>query len=123
MRDREGEVSMPVVVDYRKVMKLLLKAFPARALDTITTPDLEVVMGTWGQSKKSWNNLRTYLHAFFEFCIHSKRRWVTTNPIKAIRKYEIARGIPHIMSVDRVAEMFAFLETYSGPARSGHKPG
>lgn len=70
MRDREGRVSMPVVVDYRKVTNLLLKAFPGRKLNAIATADLERVMGTWGRSNKSWNNLRTYLHAFFEFCVH-----------------------------------------------------
>jgi hypothetical protein len=113
MRDREGEVSMPVVVDYRKVMKLLLKAFPGRLLDTLMVPELEAVMGTWGQSKKSWNNLRTYLHAFFEFGMHSSRRWVATNPVKAIRKYDIARGIPHVMTAERVAEMFTFAESCS----------
>ena len=123
MRDREAEVSVPVVVDYRKVMKLLLMAFPHRKLDTISTAELEAIMGSWGQSKKSWNNLRTYLHAFFEFCRHASRRWLTTNPVKAIRRFEIARGIPHVMPVERLVEMFAFLETYSGPPRSGHKPG
>lgn len=84
-RDREAEVSMPVVVDYRKVVKLILRVFPGRSLDTITTAELENVMGSWGQSKKSWNNLGTYLHAYFEFCAHASPRWVTTNPIKAIR--------------------------------------
>jgi len=123
MRDREGEVSVHVVVDYRKVMKLLLTAFPRRELDTISTAELETVMGSWGPSKKSWNNLRTYLHAFFEFCGHSSRRWLKENPAKAIRRFEIARGIPQVMSVERMVEMFAFLETYSGPPRSGHKPG
>jgi hypothetical protein len=60
MRDREGELSVSVVVDYRKVMRLLLTAFPGRPLDTITTLDLEAVMATWGNSKKSSNNVRTY---------------------------------------------------------------
>jgi len=59
MRDREGEVSVHVVVDYRKVMKLLLRRFPTRSLDTISTAELENLMGAWGPSNKSWNNLRT----------------------------------------------------------------
>lgn len=123
MRDKKWEMSVPVIVDYRKVMKLLLTAFPTRLLDSITTPELEGIMGGWGHSKKSWNNLRTYLHAFFEYGAHPARRWVTSNPVKAIHKYELARGIPQVTPVGQVVEMFAFLETYAGPVRSGHKPG
>ena len=123
MRDREGQVSTPVIRDYRKVLSVLLNAFPGRKVDAILTTDLETVMGTWGQSKKSWNNIRTYLHAFFAFCAHPSRRWVTVNPVKAIQIYEIARGIPDIVNAEIVAKLFAFLETYSGPPRSGHKAG
>lgn len=123
MRDRESEVSLPVVVDYRKVMGHLLKTFPQRPVDTITTADLEALMESHGHAPKTWNNHRIYLHSFFEFCADSKRRWVTQNPVKAIRKYEIARSIPHVMPVKLVAELFAFLENYSGPPRGGNKPG
>jgi hypothetical protein len=60
MRDREAEVSVSVVVDYRKVMRLLLPRFLA---DHSTPPQhsiLGAVMATWGHSKKSWSNVRTY---------------------------------------------------------------
>jgi len=30
---------------------------------TITTPELEAVFAKSGQSKKSWNNVRIYVHA------------------------------------------------------------
>lgn len=123
MRDREPQVSIGAVIDYRKVTGLLLKAFAGRMVDTITTPELETIMSTWGQSKKSWNNIRCYLHAFFAFCAHTSRRWITTNPVKEITVYEIARGIPDIVTAETVARLFAFLETYAGPPKAANKPG
>ncbi len=123
MRDRENEVSMPVIVDYRKVVRVHVAAFSGCQVDTISTAELETVMGTWGQSNKSWNNIRTYLHAFFAFCAHASRRWVTVNPVKAIKIYEIARGIPDIVNAETVAKLLTFLETYSGPPRSSRKAG
>jgi integrase len=121
--DRKGNVSAAVAEDYGKVLGLLMRTFPGRAMHTIKTDELEALMKTRGQAKKSWNNLRCYLHAFFEFCAHDARRWVTVNPVKAIRQYVIARGLPHILTTAQVRELFAYLETYSGPARCGYRPG
>ena len=121
--DRAGNVSAAVVEDYGKVLGLLKRTFPGRLVHTITTGELEAVMRTRGQAKKSWNNLRTYLHAIFEFCAHDGRRWVAINPVKAIRQYEIARGLPQILTVTQVRELFTYLETYAGPARCKCKPG
>jgi hypothetical protein len=90
---------------------------------TIATAEIEAMMGTRGTSKKSWNNLRIYLHAFFEFCANDERRWVARNPVKAIRQHEIARGLPSIASVPVLKQMFTFLETYRGGPRSHQQPG
>jgi integrase len=121
--DRAGNVSAAVVEDYGKVLGLLKRTFPKRAMHTIKTEEIEAMMRTRGQAKKSWNNLRTYLHAIFEFCAHDGRRWVAINPVKAIRQHEIARGLPQILTAAQVRELFAYLEIYAGPARCKCKPG
>lgn len=121
--DRAGNVSAAVVEDYGKVLALLKRTFPARAMHTIKTEEIEAMMRTRGQAKKSWNNLRCYLHAIFEFCAHDGRRWVAINPVKAIRQHEIARGLPQILTAGQVRDLFAYLETYAGPARCKCRPG
>lgn len=121
--DRAGNVSAAVVEDYGKVLGLLKRTFPGRAMHTIKTEEIEAMMRTRGQAKKSWNNLRCYLHAIFEFCAHDGRRWVTVNPVKAIRQHEIARGLPQILTATQVRDLFAYLETYAGPARCKCRPG
>jgi hypothetical protein len=63
------------------------------------------------------------LHAFFEFCAADSRRWVAKNPAKAIYQHSIARGLPHILTVAQVRDLFAYLETYAGPARCRFRPG
>ncbi len=120
---RETEVSAPVYADYRKLLRALLKAFPLRDCHTLSTGDLEAFLPLRGPAKKTWNNGRTYLHSFFEFCRDDRRRWVTTNPAKALKQHSIPRGIPHTESAAVLAEMFSFLEQYSGPARCKYAPG
>jgi integrase len=121
--DRAGNVSAAVAEDYGKVLGLLKRTFPERKMHTIKTEEIEAMMRTRGQAKKSWNNLRTYLHAIFEFCVHDGRRWVAINPVKAIRQHEIARGLPQILTATQVRELFTYLETYSGPTRCKCRPG
>lgn len=121
--DRAGNVSAAVAADYGKVLGLLKRTFPGRAMHTIKTEEIEAMMRTRGQAKKSWNNLRCYLHAIFEFCAHNGRRWVAVNPVKAIRQYDIARGLPQILTATQVRDLFAYLETYAGPPRCKCRPG
>ncbi len=120
---KTGEVSAPVLSDYRKLLTALTTMFPGRAVHTLTTEHLEAFLATRGPAKKTWNNGRTYLHAFFEFCRDDRRRWVLVNPAKALKQHTIPRGIPHIETAAKLREMFAFLETYAGPARAKNKPG
>ncbi|MDP3069834.1 MAG: hypothetical protein Q8N18_06065 [Opitutaceae bacterium] len=123
LANRSGNISAAVAVDYGKVLALLCRTFAGRAMHTIETAEIEAMMATRGQAKKSWNNLRTYLHAIFEFCAHDRRRWVTRNPVKAIHQHEIARGLPQILTAAQVAELFGFLESCAGPERCKHHPG
>jgi integrase len=105
------------------VLGALKRTFPARMVHSITTEELEELMKTRGASKRSWNNWRCYVHAFFEFCSHDARRWVAKNPAKALRKHSIAQGLPTILTAEQVRELFAFLESYAGPLRCNCRPG
>ena len=80
------EVRPPMWNDYRKTLRALERAMPGRNVHTITTPDLEALMKTLGPSKKSQNNQRGNLNAFFEFCLSKQRRWATENPVTDIRR-------------------------------------
>jgi hypothetical protein len=53
MRDREGQVSVAVVVDYRKVTKMLLTRFPGQMLDTITTTELKAAMAPGANQERA----------------------------------------------------------------------
>jgi len=121
--DRAGNISQAVSKDYRMVLGGLSRTFPGRMVHTITTEELEAFIRTRGASKRSWNNWRCYVHAFFEFCAHDGRRWIAKNPAKALRKHAIAQGLPQILTAAQVRELFAYLETYSGPARCKCRPG
>lgn len=118
--DRAAVVSRAVVADYRKLSVVLSRAFPGRALHTIKTEELQALSKG---AKKTQNNFRGNVHAFFEFCRHDSRRWVTVNPAKGLPRYDIARGLPEILPVDTVRKLFAFLENYDGPPRSKQRPG
>ena len=120
---RKDEVSAPVRADYRKLLNGLSAAFPSCMVHTLTTSDLEAFLAARGTAKKTWNNGRTYLHAFFEYCRDDRRRWLSVNPSKALKQHTIARGIPHTETAAKLAEMFAFLETYAGPTKAKNKPG
>lgn len=121
--EKDAEVSAPVQADYRKLLTALQTAFPARHVHTLTTEDLASFLRGRGKAAKTWNNGRTYLHSFFEYCRDDRRRWVLANPAKGLKQHEIARGIPDIETAAKLRDMFAFLETYAGPARAGNQPG
>jgi hypothetical protein len=53
------------------------------------------------------------------WCEKPPRKWIVNNPVKDVEKFEVALGIPEILSSDKVKDLFAFLETYRG---NPHKP-
>jgi site-specific recombinase XerD len=57
------------------------------------------------------------LNAFFVWCEKPPRKWIVSNPVKDVEKFEVAQGIPEILSADKVKALFAFLETYRGGPR------
>jgi hypothetical protein len=120
---KDADVCSHVRNDYRMLLAALQNFFPKRHVHTVTTEELEAFMATRGKARKTWNNVRGLLHTFFEYCGEDRRRWLVTNPAKELKVYEIARGIPEIETAAKLAELFAFLETYSGPAKAKNQPG
>lgn len=117
---KAAEVRPPMLADYRKTLRALERHFPGRHVHTLNADELEAFLRTLGPSAKSWNNQRGNLHALFEYAVSPRRRWANENPVKQIEKRTVSRGIPQIETAARVAEIFAFLEGYTGEC--GTKP-
>jgi site-specific recombinase XerD len=109
--------------DYRVTLTAFLAAFPARNVHALTTADVQAFLANRGVGKKRLNNLRGDLNAFFVFCQAAPREWTRENPVKAIPKFRLARGIPEIISADTAANLMAYVEGYAGPERSKQLPG
>ena len=63
---------------------------------------------------KSWNNTRADLNALFEWSLKAPRKWIVSNPVHAVEKFEVSMKLPEILSAKKVAEIFQHLETYRG---------
>lgn len=120
---RQPHVSFYVARDYKRELRTLQAAFPAREVHSINTEEVQAYMEARKLGKKAWNNLRGSLHAFFEFCRVAPRQWCQDNPVKPIAKHRVARGIPEILSAQQVANLMAFVEQYPTGTRQTGKPG
>jgi hypothetical protein len=109
--------------DYRATLTALQAAFPVRTVHSITTADILGFLANRGVGKKRLNNLRGDLNAFLVFCLAAPREWIRENPVKAVPKYRLARGIPAIIGAATAAKLMAYVEAYSGGPKGGHQPG
>jgi len=89
-----------------------------RAVHTITVEDATRFLTAQGWGPKTWNNVRGTLSAFFGFCMHTSRRWTEQNPVSDIGQREVRRGLPEIVSAEKLAQVLHFLEGYTGGARN-----
>ena len=85
----------------------------------ITTRDVELYLksipGKGAErraSKKTWNNYRGDLHAFFAFCADPRRRWIGTNPATPIHKFKLGSHIPGTFTVWQAARLMRDVETF-----------
>lgn len=100
-----------------------LRAHPGRTVHWFETQHILAYLKGQGWGPKSQNNVRGILHHFFNYCAEDSRRWTQQNPVKGVPKLEVPRGLPEIIKPELTADLFAFLETYAGKARSPQKPG
>lgn len=87
----------------------------------IGTPDVEAFLrglrskdGTGPASRKTWNNARADLHAFFGWCADPQRRWCASNPATSISKFKLGRGVPEILSVAQCRDLLQFVAVFEG---------
>jgi hypothetical protein len=109
--------------DTRRRLLAFEKVFPTRIVCTLETAEIETYLNGQGWGNKNFNNTRGTLHAFFDYCGATARRWAKDNPIAAIPQKKVARGLPTIETAAKLGEMFSFLETYTGGPRKPRKPG
>jgi hypothetical protein len=93
------------------------------AVHEIGTGDLEAFLrglrakdGKGAASRKTWNNARADLHAFFVWCADKQRRWCAENPASAVPKFKLGRGVPHVLSVKEARELMDYAATYADGA-------
>ena len=120
---RKSVVEAVYLGELGATLKTLQRWFPRSAVHEIPAAAIAERMQAKQWAPKTWNNVRGSFSAFFDFCAHDFRRWVTVNPMALIEPRKVARGIPNIETAERIGELFAFLETFTGGPRRPHKPG
>lgn len=109
--------------DVERKLDMLSGWFPASQVHDVKSDTLEAKMVERGWANKTWNNVRACLLDFFNYTMAEPRRWRTDNPAAQILPRKVARGLPKIERAEVLAELFSFLETYSGGPRRPKKPG
>lgn len=120
---KAGHVSPLVLRDYKRVLRGLATAFPNRLVNDLCRADIQTHLERMKLGPKAWNNHRGMLNAFFRYCSDDDRRWAQVNPVTKLAKFKISRGIPAIETAEKIASLFAFLETYAGEKHTKAKPG
>lgn len=116
--DREPHVRGSTIDDYRSTYEKFAKECGSTKLPAIGTGDVVAFLRKRGLSGKAWNNTRADLNAFFEWAMKPSLKWIVSNPVQQVDKFEVARKVPEIMSSKQVRELFTFLETYTGNPKS-----
>ena len=87
----------------------------------IGAPDVEAFLrslrskdGTGTASRKTWNNSRADLHAFFSWCADPRRRWCASNPATTISKFKLGRGVPEILTVAQCRDLMQYVSHFEG---------
>lgn len=121
--DRTPHISKVALRDYKRTLRDFIAIYPQRSAHTVKTEDVQAFLTARKVGPKRFNNMRGDLNAFFVFCCSPARKWATENPVAAIAKFKIDRGIPEIITTKKAAELMAFVETYTGGSRSNLPPG
>ncbi|MCW1922627.1 site-specific integrase [Luteolibacter arcticus] len=95
--------------------------FPRPAVHSVTTADIVRFLqsirtkdGAATASRKTWNNYRADLHAFFSWTCDRQRRWIRDNPVAGVDKFKDGRGVPTCLSVKQTQALMAYVRDYEG---------
>ena len=130
LRDAVADVRDSLEARRRITDKDLASAFVARvpgasvpSVHDIGSPDVEAFLrslrskdGTGAASRKTWNNSRADLHAFFAWCADPRRRWCASNPATSISKFKLGRGVPEILTVAQSRDLMHYVADFEGGA-------
>lgn len=115
----EGKAHHPRVV--LKNLEAITSDFPRPAVHHVTSSDvvrfLQTIRTKDGQaaaSRKTWNNYRADLHAFFAWTADRQRRWIRENPVTAVDKFKDGRGVPASLSVKQAQQLMNYVAGYEG---------
>lgn len=88
----------------------------------IATADVEAFLrnlhakdGT-AATRKTWNNYRADLHTFLGWCADKQRRWCAENPVSAVSKFKLGRGVPHVLTLAQARDLMTYAATYEAGA-------
>ena len=121
--ERRAHLRRTTYQDYKTTLTSFAYLHGSRKLSEIGTGDIIDFLKSRKVTGKTWNNLRADLNAFFVWCEKPPRNWIVNNPVKDVEKFEVAQGIPEILSAEKVKDLFAYLETYRGNPRKPLEPG
>lgn len=115
----EGKAHQPKVV--LKNLEAITSDFPRPAVHHVTSSDvvrfLQTIRTKDGQaaaSRKTWNNYRADLHAFFAWTADRQRRWIRENPVTEVDKFKDGRGVPTSLSVKQAQQLMNYVAGYEG---------
>ncbi len=111
------EVRPSTIDDYTSSLKAFGEVTEKRALPEIRGDDIETFLTNRGLKKKSWNNTRADLHAFFAWAEKAPRKWITSNPVAEVKTISVTRGLPEIITVQTARDLMAFIATYRGQGK------
>ncbi|MGF1453630.1 MAG: tyrosine-type recombinase/integrase [Opitutales bacterium] len=112
---RAAGVRERTITQLRSTLTRFGEAMGSRQLHEINLEHLQAHIGRHQWSRKTQNNVRADLHAFFEWCRAKPRCWIPANPAHDLPKYKTERGIPEILEVATVKRLMAKAqEEYSG---------
>ncbi len=121
--DRAPRVSFYVARDYKRELGTLTDRFPDVQVHDLSTEHVHAYLTGRSFGPKAWNNTRGLLHAFFEWCRSTPRKWCEVNPVSPVPKFKVARGIPRVLSARESQELMAYLEDYPSEGCSKAKRG
>ena len=119
LKSKLGLVEPRHLAELRRQLSAFANGFPSRCIHTFKRPEIQAYLeANKGWSPKTWNNVRGILHSFFDYAANPERGWAVENPVRGIAQREVSRGLPTIKTAAEIAELFAFLQTYTGGARN-----
>jgi integrase len=70
--------------------------------------------GVHKATHKTWNNYRTELHLFLEWCKAKPQRYITENPASDVKRFKIDKGDIDTLNADTCKNLMQYVENFKG---------